>query len=118
VVGVSLLSRMRGRIREGEDWVSQLILGHHNEFSLGVLRESAPACSFPGLRITVDELPDLALVSRLAETLGSRGQLFSLRDIVRHLQQHPELARVNRFVRQRYPEYWPEFTAVLDAHTS
>ncbi len=53
------------------------------------------------LRVTVDTQDDLALVSRVLETLYIRDPLFSVADVIALLDAHPEWQRLNAHVVQK-----------------
>ncbi|WP_461209856.1 cytidylyltransferase domain-containing protein [Desulfocurvus sp. DL9XJH121] len=59
---------------------------------------------WPELRLTVDEYLDFRLARRVFEALLPVLPDFSAEDIVTYLRQHPELAALNRGVRQKRPE--------------
>ena len=52
----------------------------------------------PGLRLSVDEAPDLALVRRVF--MHFQGQAFSTLEALRWLERHPEVEGLNRLVQE------------------
>lgn len=58
----------------------------------------------PGLRLTVDEYLDYALMRQIFEALLPVNEDFSAEDMVRFLRQQPELAGLNACVRQKAPQ--------------
>jgi len=58
----------------------------------------------PNLRLTVDTPEDFELVTRIFDALYVEGQVFSLKEIVRLCDTHPELARINAHVKQKTPK--------------
>lgn len=70
-------------------------------FKVGTLQVTDPEVRRPNLRLTVDTPEDYELVSRIFDALYINGRVFSLKEIVKLCDQHPELARVNSQVVQK-----------------
>jgi len=60
-----------------------------------------PSLARPGLRLQVDEAPDLDLIRAIYEAFADEeGAGFALKDALGWLDEHPEVARLNREVRE------------------
>ena len=80
--------------------VSNYIYEHPEKYAIGHL--PCPAeINRPEIRLTVDELPDFELVSKIFENLGNKNQFFTTLDILKFLDAHPELKDLNKLVKQR-----------------
>jgi spore coat polysaccharide biosynthesis protein SpsF (cytidylyltransferase family) len=55
----------------------------------------------PELRLTVDEPEDLELMRRVYAELYRAGEFLELRNVVNFLNSNPQIAQINRYVRQR-----------------
>ncbi|MBU2490707.1 MAG: NTP transferase domain-containing protein [Proteobacteria bacterium] len=69
-------------------------------FSVGVMEVADGAVRRPEYRLTVDEPADFELVTQIFDALLEPGKVFPLADIVRLLDENPELAAVNAEVAQ------------------
>ncbi len=56
----------------------------------------------PEVRITLDYPEDFELVKEIFNRLYKKGEVFSLREILRLLKDHPELAEINRHCQELY----------------
>jgi spore coat polysaccharide biosynthesis protein SpsF len=75
------------------------LTAHPEAFTLAV--GGAPSeCRRPDLRLSVDEPADLELVRRVVDHFGERLD-FTSAEIIAFLEAHPEIARLNRHVRQK-----------------
>ena len=70
-------------------------------FRCGTLEVTQESVRRPELRLTVDTPEDFELVSRIFDALYEPGVLFSLADIVRLCDAHPELAGINSNIVQK-----------------
>jgi spore coat polysaccharide biosynthesis protein SpsF (cytidylyltransferase family) len=59
-----------------------------------------PELARPEIRLSVDEQPDLDVVRRVADHFAPRLD-FTAREVIAFLDAHPEIAAINRHVRQR-----------------
>ena len=57
----------------------------------------------PGLRLTLDTEEDFEMLSAVFAALYHPGELLAVRDVIRYLQEHESVMRLNRDVRQRRP---------------
>ncbi len=80
--------------------VSLYIYEHPEKYRLGTLYAPPKLCR-PDLRLTVDTPPDLQLVREIYARLYPDNPAFTLRDVVELVERHPELAEINRHVRQK-----------------
>lgn len=80
---------------------SYYIYTHPERFRLVSWGVDTDMC--PGLRLTVDEYLDYALMCRVFEALLPVNEDFSARDVVDFLRDRPELAGLNAGVRQKSP---------------
>jgi len=78
--------------------VTPYIYGHAERFGLGAY---AAHGKLPQHRWCVDEPPDLELVTRIIEALGSDPAAFTWRDCMQLMQDQPEFAELNASVRQK-----------------
>jgi spore coat polysaccharide biosynthesis protein SpsF len=69
-------------------------------FDVGVLEVEDDALRRPDLRLTVDTPEDFALMERIYDELYD-GSPFSLREVVRFLDENPDLVTLNRDVEQK-----------------
>lgn len=53
------------------------------------------------IRLTVDEPADFKMVKTIAEQLYASNPAFSVRDVIRFIDEHPRLTSINMYVRQR-----------------
>lgn len=81
--------------------VSLYIYNHPERYRLGNLE--APDEMRSNVRLTVDMQPDLELVRTIYERLYPDNPAFTLRDVIRLLNEHSDLAAVNKNVQQRMP---------------
>lgn len=70
-------------------------------FKTGVLSVEEDFLRKPQLRLTVDYPEDFELVSKIFENLYISGEVFPLKDIVRLLEDTPELLEINSKVKQQ-----------------
>ena len=70
-------------------------------FRVGTLQVTDPEVRRPDLRLTVDTPEDFELVSRIFDALYVKGRVFSLKEIVRLCDEHPELTRINAHIVQK-----------------
>jgi spore coat polysaccharide biosynthesis protein SpsF len=80
--------------------VSLYIYEHPERYRLGHLYAPAPLRR-PDLRLTVDTQADLDLVRAIYERLYPADPAFSTAAVVRLLEREPELADINRHIRQK-----------------
>ncbi len=52
-------------------------------------------------RLTVDTTEDFEVIKRIYEALYKEGQIFLLKDIIKFLEEHPEIAEINKEVKQK-----------------
>jgi spore coat polysaccharide biosynthesis protein SpsF len=80
--------------------VSNYIYEHPEKYTVGHL--PCPAeLNRPEIRLTVDELPDFQLVTKIFENLSRKNPFFTTLDILKFLDAHPELKNLNKHVKQR-----------------
>jgi spore coat polysaccharide biosynthesis protein SpsF len=74
-------------------------------FRLGMVR---PDADYSALRWTVDNEHDLELIRHIYEGLYREGQAFDMHDVLRFLEEHPELTAVNQasIGKEGYRELW------------
>ena len=70
-------------------------------FKVGRLHVTDPEIMRPNLRLTVDTPEDFELISKIFDALYVEGRVFSLREIVRLCDNHPELTEINANVVQK-----------------
>jgi len=70
-------------------------------FKCGTLEVTDPEVKRPELRLTVDMPEDFELVSRIFDNLYKEDEEFSLHDIIRFLDDNPELIQINSNVVQK-----------------
>jgi spore coat polysaccharide biosynthesis protein SpsF len=80
--------------------VSLYIYEHPQRYRLGNLA-APPELHRPEIRLSVDLPEDLALVTRVFESLYPKNPAFSAHDIVRFFDQHPEWLEINGHVQQK-----------------
>lgn len=80
--------------------VSLYIYEHPERYRLGNL-EAPPELRHPELRLTVDTAQDLELVREIYQRLYPAKPDFTIADVIRLLQQTPELREINQGVKQR-----------------
>lgn len=84
--------------------VSLYIYEHPERYRLGQF-EAPVEIRRPEFRLTVDTQEDLDLVRQIYERLYPAKPDFSVYDVVELLDRRPELAALNRHVRQRVPQH-------------
>lgn len=80
--------------------VSLYIYEHPERYRLGNL-EAPPELRHPEFRLTVDTAEDLALIREIYQGLYPGKPEFALADVIRLLQQQPELLEINRNIKQK-----------------
>ena len=70
-------------------------------FQTGTLEVAESWLRRPDIRLTVDTPEDFALVTKIFADLYRKESLFSLSEIVNHLNAHPELLQLNASVQQK-----------------
>jgi spore coat polysaccharide biosynthesis protein SpsF len=78
--------------------VTPYIIGHPEVFRLGGVFNSA---SLGDCRWTVDTIEDFELARSVIEALYPVNPTFSFRDVLEFLNAHPEIAALNRHVKQK-----------------
>ena len=73
---------------------------HPEKFKLEFI-DPVPLIRRPDLRLTLDTAEDLALVREIYGALYEEGKIFTTRDIVRFLDERPELLKLNQHVKQK-----------------
>lgn len=72
-------------------------------FKTGCLEVDDSFLYRPQLRLTVDYQEDFDLVTKIFEGLYDKNSVFSLREILQYLDNHPDLLRINMHIVQRTP---------------
>ena len=101
-VRVTALRQVRDLIGEGttDGWERYLESRH---FRAVALKLNEPALARPELRLDVDYLEDLELVTAIYERLHQQGATFSLEAVVELLtEREPQLADLNRSAHERW----------------
>ena len=80
--------------------VTTYVLSHPDKFHIYNLKATAEL-KRPNLRLTVDEEPDFVLVKNIYKALYRSDPSFSLRDIIKFLDKHPQLKQLNQDIRQK-----------------
>lgn len=75
------------------------LLENPDRFKLAVA-QAEPRCRRPELRVCVDEPSDLEVVSRICEYFSPRKD-FSAYEVIEFLDKNPEVAALNKYVKQR-----------------
>lgn len=76
--------------------VSLYILRHH-QFSVGTI-EASGKLRRSDLSFTVDEESDFQLIQAIVNELGRDGRIFSLSEMLKFIDSHPEVAKLNKSV--------------------
>jgi len=71
-------------------------------FSWGTLK-AAPGDYRPNLRLTLDTPDDLKVVTAVFDALHTASALFSLQDIFRYCDAHPDISGLNAHITQQQP---------------
>lgn len=72
-------------------------------FKIGYLKVEDKQLRRPDLRLTVDTPEDFELVSKIFDYLYDGKRVFSLKEIIRLLDSHPELVSINKDIAQKTP---------------
>lgn len=80
--------------------VSNYIYEHPERYKIGHL-PCPPELNRPEIRLTVDELPDFELIKTIFKNLGLSNPLFSTSDIIKFLDDNPNLKKTNQYVKQK-----------------
>jgi spore coat polysaccharide biosynthesis protein SpsF len=83
--------------------VSYYIYMHPDEYRV-FNWDAEPECVAPTIRVTLDETEDYALIREVFDRLHPGTPDFGAADVVRLLAEHPELADINRNIRQKHAE--------------
>ena len=70
-------------------------------FKCGTLEVRDDSVRRPELRLTVDTPEDFELVSRIFDSFYHEGEIFSLQEIVKLCDEHPDLMEINKSVLQK-----------------
>ncbi len=70
-------------------------------FKAGALEVEDPLLRRPDLRMTVDTPEDFAFTTRIFTDLYRKERLFSLAEVIRHCNDHPEIPELNASIVQR-----------------
>jgi spore coat polysaccharide biosynthesis protein SpsF len=92
-------------IKEAED--TEVWGGYFTEtglFRTVTLEVDDPAVRRPDIRLTVDMPEDYELMTRIFAALDRPGKTFSLADVVRFLDDNPDIATLNRHITQQAPK--------------
>lgn len=86
--------------------VSSYIWSNPNKFKIGAWNPSKKDYSF--LRITVDYKEDLKLTRIIYKKLYKLNHLFTWQDVVKFLEQHPEVAKINQHIigKEKHAKIW------------
>ncbi len=90
------------RIKGTDD--SEFYFGYFTDtdfFKSGILEVDEPLLRRPDLRMTVDTPEDFAFVTKIFSDLYRKEGAFSLREIIHHCNQHPEIVQLNAAIIQR-----------------
>ena len=104
------LDALRRAHAEGEDrhrsaWVSLYIFEHPEKFEILRLLPPEPLRR-PDIRITVDYPEDLVVCRAIYDALGGAGLRIPVEDIIKFLDSHPEVARLNSSIRAGAGRIW------------
>lgn len=72
--------------------------------------EAEEGVKHPEFRMTLDYPEDLEFFREVFKRLYSPGKIFSLKDVVQLLLEHPEIARINQGVQKMYEERLKQHT--------
>ena len=89
-------------IKATED--SEFYFGYFTDtgmFKAGYMDTEEPLLNRPDLRMTVDTPEDFAFVTKIFADLYRKESIFSLEEIIRHLNAHPEIVQINASIVQR-----------------
>lgn len=73
-------------------------------FQVEYLDITDPALNHPEIRMTLDYPEDFEFFKAVFQHLYKPGKVFGLRDIVRFLEQHPEIVQLNQHMQKAYEE--------------
>ena len=102
VFPASLLDHLRcfGRLSYHREHVTTYVYEHENEFR--VRRLTPPRkLQAPEYRLTVDTPEDLSLMRTIYNSLYQANRVIALEEVIRFLQQNPQIAGINSHVTQR-----------------
>lgn len=85
---------------EDREHIANYARFHQSEFALEILHPE-PACRRLDLRLTIDTPEDLIVCRAVFSNLGGRERLIPIPEIVRFLDDHPELTRLNAHLAER-----------------
>ena len=77
---------------------------NHPELFSHVYLVASPEMHWPGLGLTLDEPSDYELLKKIIEHFGESNPLFSCRDVIRVLREHPDWLDINRAVHRKVPQ--------------
>ena len=101
VITPALLSWLAARCRDAasREHVTVYLFDHPGDFNVRVV-EGRPGADYSTLRLVLDEAADYELLGRIFDRLGNR-PLFGLKEVLALLAAEPELAALNRGVKQK-----------------
>ncbi len=107
IISLAALRRSHdeGTERHRSAWVSLYIFDHPEKFKILRLLPPEPLRR-PDIRITVDYPEDLVVCRAIYDALGSAGGLIRIEDIIKFLDSHPELARLNSSISAGTGRIW------------
>jgi spore coat polysaccharide biosynthesis protein SpsF len=89
-----------GKERHHREHVDEYVYEHQERFHIE--RVSAPPdLHRPELRLTIDTAEDLQLIRGIYQRLYQPGSIIELRDVIRSLDNEPELLQINQHVLQK-----------------
>ncbi|KPJ57010.1 hypothetical protein AMJ49_03150 [Parcubacteria bacterium DG_74_2] len=67
----------------------------------------------PEIRITLDYPDDFKFFKTVIENLGKIKKDFSLRDVIKYLDQHPEIIKINQYLQKKFEKRQKEKTKLI-----
>ena len=67
----------------------------------------------PKLRMTLDYPDDFKFFKTVIENLGKIKKDFSLRDVIKYLDQHPEIIKINQYLKEKFEKRQKEKTKLI-----
>ena len=95
-----------GEERHRSELCTLYMFENPDKFSLQRLRIENPELNRPDIRLTVDYPEDLMVVREVYQALKKEGKFISLVDIIRYLDEHPSLNKVNNWINAGKGRIW------------
>lgn len=71
-------------------------------FHVETIKNNDPELLHPGIRMTLDYKEDYRFFKKVFHDLYKDGEVFGLKEILRHLELHPDISSINHSMQEKY----------------